>query len=136
MRRNYNDSFDDLDGLEDIDDMDEISLLDDEESSSLPSIRLELIGVTTEEEVEFIKSKSSNDGSNIVPLYIVFGLDRVKICDVDLTIDLLLNLKFIGLNKYTLTLVHNDKRLEILTPNISETSIEMLLNFVRIGGLK
>lgn len=125
MKRNYNSE-----------DLDEISLLGEEESSSLPSIRLELSGITTEEELAFIKQKSTSNGHNVLPLFVVFGLDMIHVCDVDLTIDLLLSLKYIGLNKYTLTLIHEDKRLEVLTPDISESSIEMLLNFIRIGGLK
>lgn len=127
MKRNYNSN--------EIDDLNEVSILEEEESNSLPPIRLELNGITTEEELAFIRQKSTSDGHNVVPLYVIFGLDTLKICDVDLTIDLLLSLKYIGLNKYTLTLVHEDKRLEILKPDISESSIEMLLNFVRIGGL-
>lgn len=126
-----------LNDIDDIDDLDELDLFGDSgESKTLPSIRLELDGISTEEELSFIKSKSSKDGVNDVPLYITFGLDTVYVCDVDLNIDLLLNLKFIGLNKYTLTLVHEGKRLEILKPNIDETDVEMLINFVRIGGLR
>lgn len=127
MRRNYNSN--------DTDDLNELSILEEEESNSLPPIRLELNGITTEEELSFIRQKSVSEGHNVVPLYVVFGLDTLYICDVDLTIEFLLSLKYIGLNKYTLTLVHEDKKLEILKPDISESSIEMLLNFVRIGGL-
>lgn len=126
MKRNYN---------EDLDYLEEVNILGDEESSSLPPVRLELDGISTEEELAFLKNKSVKDGANVLPLHIVFGLDTVYVCDVDLTIDLLLNLKYIGLNKYTLTLVNDGRKLEILKPNIDESSVEMLLNFVRIGGL-
>lgn len=107
----------------------------DEESSSLPPVRLELDGISTEEELAFLRNKAVKDGVNVIPLYILFGLDTVYVCDVDLTIELLLNLKYIGLNKYTLTLVNDGRKLEILKPNIDESAVEMLLNFVRIGGL-
>lgn len=127
MKRNYN--------SEDIDDLNELSLLGEEENNSLPPVRLELNGITTEEELAFIKQKATSHGHNVIPLYVVFGLDILHVCDVDLTIELLLSLKYIGLNKYTLTIIHEGKRLEILKPDISESSIEMLLNFVRIGGL-
>lgn len=131
MKGNYNQDNEILD----LDDLDELDILDEGESNSLPPLRLELDGITTEEELTFIKSKANSDALNQVPFYISFGLETVYVCDVDLDIDLLLNLKFIGLNKYTLTLVNGDRKLDILKPDIDEGSIEMLLNFVRIGGL-
>ena len=132
MKGNYNHNDEEL---LNIDDLDEIDISGDGESNALPQLRLELDGITTEEELTFIKSKANSDALNQVPFFISFGLETVYVCDVDLDIDLLLNLKFIGLNKYTLTLVNGSRRLEILKPNIDEGSIEMLLNFVRIGGL-
>lgn len=128
MRENYN---------EVIDDLVELDIMEEEgESKSLPSIRLILDGVATEEELSFIRSKATSDGVNQIPFYVKFGLDSAYVCDVDLTIDLLLNLRFIGSNKYTLVLVNGDRQLEIIRPNIDEDSITMLLNFVRIGGLE
>lgn len=118
------------------DDIEELVLEDENLDKSLPPIRLELDGVSTEEEIKFIKSKGVLDADNPVDLFIVYGLDLIPICKVDLNIDLLINLKYIGLNQYTLTLVNGDKKIEILKPNIDESAIEMLLNFVRIGGLR
>lgn len=120
---------------EHVDDLIEIDFIGEGESDSLPSIMLKLDGVSTEEELEFIRNKSCKEGANVIPFYITFGLENVYVCDVDLTIDLLLNLKCIGLNHYTLVLKNGDKSVELLRPNIDEGSIEMLLNFVRIGGL-
>lgn len=118
-----------------IDELDELNIFDEGESNSLPDIRLELDGVSTEEELVFIKSKASGtDAVNDVPFYISFGLDLVYVCKVDLTIDLLMNLKFIGLNHYTLVLIKGSKRVELLRPNIDDDSVEMLMNFIRIGG--
>lgn len=117
------------------DELEELIIDDEGRNQSLPPIRLELDGISTEEEIQFVKSKAVIDSDNPVDLFIVYGLDVIPLCKVDLNISLLMSLKYIGLNGYTLTLVNGDKRLEILKPNMNDSSVEMLLNFVRIGGL-
>lgn len=121
---------------EDNDDLIELDIIEDDEEkldTSLPIPRLEIEGIISEEEVLFLKSKvfkSSKDTT--LPLYIVFGLDRIMCGHLDLDLDNILELKFVGLNKYTLSLVSEQGSVEILSPDMGDLEISRLINFIRI----
>lgn len=122
----------------DSDDINEIDLVEEEVDDSvysLPIPRLELIGMTSEEEIMFIKSiveECPSDSS--LPLYIVYGLDKILSGYLDLKLSNILELRFIGSNKYILSLTSDDGVIDILSPNLGDTEINRLINFIRVRG--
>lgn len=114
------------------DDLLEIELDDEVESeSSLPSPRFELDGVLSVEELVFIKdiSSKSKDG---IPLYIIYGMDKLPCGSLDLKLDTILQLRYIGMSKYYLYLVNGNDSVSILHPGAEDREINQLLNFIRI----
>lgn len=102
-----------------------------ESQSTLPSPRLELDGVLSEEELIFIKdlSNKSKDG---VPLYIIYGVDKLPCGQLDLSLENMLQLRYIGMSKYYLYLVNDESSVSILHPGAEDREINKLLNFIRI----
>lgn len=114
------------------DDLLEIEIDDEvENESSLPSPRFELDGVLSEEELIFIKNISSKT-ENGIPLYIIYGMDKLPCGSLDLKLDTMLQLRYIGMSKYYLYLVNGDDSVSILHPGAEDREINQLLNFVRV----
>ena len=118
----------------DIYDLEEMDIVEEKKSdSSLLLPRLEIEGVVTEEEIMFLKGKVSNnsDGSSL-PLYVVFGMEKIKCGYLELSLDNILEIRFIGSNKYVLTLISEEGSVDILSPKLGELGISKLLNFIRV----
>lgn len=110
----------------------EIDLDSDDSIETLPSPRLELDGVLSEQELYYIKSMTAKQDSGKVPLYIIFGVEKIFCGNIGLTLDNILELKYIGINKYFLYLINNDETLAVLQPNDEKREIVKILNFIKI----
>jgi len=121
----------------DVDDVLEIDLIGGEDSvdSSLPTPRLELVGMTSEEEILFIKRLVKKEsGNESLPIYIVYGLDKMIAGYLDLELSNILEIKFVGSGKYILRLISEEGEIEILSPNLDDLEINRLINFIRVRG--
>ena len=85
----------------------------------------------SEEELIFIKNISSKS-KNGIPLYIIYGMDKLPCGSLDLKLDTILQLRYIGMSKYYLYLVNDDDSVSILHPGAEDKEINQLLNFVRV----
>lgn len=102
-----------------------------ESSSDYP--RLELEGVLLEEELFFIKDLCSQEpNENTLPLYIVFGCENVMAGNLDLDLDTVLKLNYLGNGKYTLKLMLEDNVVDLLTRDKKDEDVHKLLNFIRL----
>ena len=100
-------------------------------SSGYP--RLELEGVLLEEELFFIKDLCSQEpNENTLPLYIVFGCENVMAGNLDLDLDTVLKLNYLGNGKYTLKLMLEDNVVDLLTRDKKEEDVHKLLSFIRL----
>lgn len=100
-------------------------------SSGYP--RLELEGVLLEEELFFIKDLCSQEpNENTLPLYIVFGYENVMAGNLDLDLDTVLKLNYLGNGKYTLKLMLEDNVVDLLTRDKKEEDVHKLLSFIRL----
>ena len=132
---NTEDNYEEID-LELEDDLEQIDLLGmetDEVSSSLELPRLEIEGLTTEEEIRFLKNCVSKEPTDTTfPLYVIFGLDKLHSGYLDLDLEKILELRFVGCNRYILKLVSDEGSIEILSPQLGDLEIERLINFIRV----
>lgn len=100
-------------------------------SSGYP--RLELEGVLLEEELFFIKDLCSQEpNENTLPLYIVFGYENIMAGNLDLDLDTVLKLNYLGNGKYTLKLMLEDNVVDLLTRDKKEEDVHKLLSFIRL----
>lgn len=106
---------------------------DNKSDSSSDYPRLELEGVLLEEELFFIKDLCSQEpNENTLPLYIVFGYENVMAGNLDLDLDTVLKLNYLGNGKYTLKLMTEDNVVDLLTRDKKEEDVHKLLNFIRL----
>ena len=106
---------------------------DNKSDSSSDYPRLELEGVLLEEELFFIKDLCSQEpNENTLPLYIVFGCENVMAGNLDLDLDTVLKLNYLGNGKYTLKLMTEDNVVDLLTRDKKEEDVHKLLNFIRL----
>lgn len=120
--------------LEEID-LDFLDSTPNDNKSDSPSDypRLELEGVLLEEELFFIKDLCSQEpNENTLPLYIVFGCENVMAGNLDLDLDTVLKLNYLGNGKYTLKLMIEDNVVDLLTRDKKEEDVHKLLNFIRL----
>lgn len=100
-------------------------------SSGYP--RLELEGVLLEEELFFIKDLCSQEpNENTLPLYIVFGYENIMAGNLDLDLDTVLKLNYLGNGKYILKLMLEDNVVDLLTRDKKEEDVHKLLSFIRL----
>lgn len=106
---------------------------DKKSNSSSGYPRLELEGVLLEEELFFIKDLCSQEpNENTLPLYIVFGCENVMAGNLDLDLDTVLKLNYLGNGKYTLKLMLEDNVVDLLTRDKKEEDVHKLLSFIRL----
>ena len=106
---------------------------DNKSDSASDYPRLELEGVLLEEELFFIKDLCSQEpNENTLPLYIVFGCENVMAGNLDLDLDTVLKLNYLGNGKYTLKLMLEDNVVDLLTRDKKEEDVHKLLNFIRL----
>lgn len=114
-------------------DLIEIEIVEDEASvSSLASPRLELEGVVSEEEILFLQTKICEKSETTLPLYIVYGLDKVLCGEFELSLSSILELRHVGSNHYTLTVYDEIGSVCILNPTSNDKEVNQLLNFIRV----
>lgn len=116
---------------------DDFSFNENEEStkssSKLSGARLELDGVLIEEELIFIKdSCDENPSEESLPLYIIFGTEKVLCGYLKLCLKSILDLRFLGNNKYIINLIDGEDVITLLTMESTELDVMRLLNFIKV----
>lgn len=120
----------------DMEELIEIDLdVEEEVGITLPSPRLELDGVLSEQELLYIKSMMKEESPASLPLYMIYGSERIHCGFLKMDLDSMLQLKYIGMSKYFLYLVsENEETIPLLNPNSEKNEILTMLNFIRIRG--
>ena len=110
----------------------EIDIDSEDTDLTLPSPRLELDGVLSDQELIYIKSLTEKKEKDCLPLFIIYGTERIPCGTLGLNLDNILQLKYIGISKYFLYLVTEEESLAILNPKDEKNEILKMLNFIKI----
>lgn len=109
----------------------EIELVPSKETKDYPSLRFELHGVTSQEELANLKNISCSSGEDTLPFYIVYGVERFPLNHLKLDLDTILTLRFIN-KKYRLVIIDNGDSADILSHDSDEAFIQNIINFMKV----
>ena len=134
----------DLEEYEDLagDDLEEIPLIEDIDEKEdnvkkdgLDGIHLELEGVSIEEELIYLRDKcEQTPNANTFPLYICFGTEKRFAGHLNLDLNTIMELRYLGNTNYELNLVNGNNSVAILTKKSERSDVSRLLNFIRVRG--